>query len=67
MLTKDREDDASVRYRFGPGDTAPGLLQLDKATGDVHVLTPVPGDTDEQLFFEAAMKVRDYWRAGQFP
>jgi hypothetical protein len=67
LLIKDREDDQRVRYRFGASEAQLGLLQLDKQTGDVHELQQAPAENPQELFFPAAVKVRELRRGGAFP
>ncbi len=67
FLIKEQEDADSVRYRFGEAEAKAGLLQLDKATGDVHELKAAQAENPQELFFPAAVKVRELSRTGAFP
>jgi len=67
LLLKELEDETRVTYRFGPDEQHLGRLQLTKADGEVSELEAVPGETGDDLFTRAAVKLRQHWRAGSFP
>lgn len=43
LLIKISEDEQSVRYRFGPNEHTMGVVELDKPSGVVREIEPVPG------------------------
>jgi hypothetical protein len=67
LLVKESEDEQTVVYRFGPNEEKLGCLLLDKTSGMVKELEPVPTSTSEVLFPRAAVKLRQHWKEGNFP
>lgn len=65
-ITKTFEDPTVVRYRF-EGDGRIGSLTIAKATGEVALDAPVPGDENGHYFSRAAAKLRKHWNHGEFP
>jgi hypothetical protein len=73
-----REDSATAECRFsvrpGGGGLAvssasgrPGVVVLDRATGDVQVTNPSPDDRDGVIALRAVAKLRQHWRRGAYP
>lgn len=67
LLLKDIENDNSVVYKFGFHEEQLGKILLDKATGTVKEIEPLPTDNSDLLFPRAAVKIRQHWREGKFP
>ena len=47
--------------------TAVGALKIDKQTGDVTLLTPMPGDVDGRRFAASRHVLTKHFRNGDFP
>jgi hypothetical protein len=67
LLLREMEDEASVIYRFGSHEDYMGALLLDKSSGAVKVIKPIPAENSEALFQRASVKLRQHWKAGKFP
>lgn len=67
LLLKEKEDNIGVVYRFGPDENDLGLLWLDKSNGVVKELKQTSVNNSEAFFQRAAVKVRQHWKAGNFP
>ncbi|OCR02402.1 hypothetical protein BCD67_22285 [Oscillatoriales cyanobacterium USR001] len=67
LLLKEKEDDTSVVYHFGPDENDLGLLWLDKSSGVVKELKQTSVNNSEAFFQKAAVKIRQHWKAGDFP
>ncbi|MCL1465557.1 hypothetical protein [Argonema galeatum] len=67
LLWKEKEDDTSVVYCFGPHEKLFGKLWLDKTNGVVKEIEPVPTNNSDALFPRAAVKIRQHWKQGNFP
>ncbi len=67
VILKQSEDHSAVIYSFGSTEEKLGLLQLEKDSGNVKELEPVPEKNSESLFARAAVKVRQHWKEGLYP
>jgi hypothetical protein len=63
VMEKEAEDDASVTYRFGPGDGRWGTVRFDKTTVDYQEIEAVPGETRENHLQQAVTKILRVWRS----
>ncbi len=81
-IEKHDETDVEVAYRFvadiwepNPeiqgrsriAGQAEGLMRIIKATGEVLLDQPMPGDTNERRFNSAARKIKQHWANGEYP
>lgn len=70
-LWKSKETDAAVEYFYGPDRDHAGRLSIDKASGVVTGVDPVPGMTpDESWFFYgmlAKAKAEKMFRSRDYP
>jgi hypothetical protein len=66
-IRKINDSETDADYTFSLVDRTSGSLRINKATGDVKLLEPLPGDNEERLFARAAHKVRQHWSKGEFP
>lgn len=67
LILKNHEDESSVTYLFGPDEDYLGMLWLDKSSGEVKELQETPAENSQAFFQRAAVKVRQYWKQGEFP
>lgn len=71
-IRKTSEDSAAAEYQFErttypDEELITGLLRIDKSTGAVTLVRPMPCDDDERSFSRASRKVWLHWQAGEFP
>jgi len=66
-IRKVAESSVSVKYKFGVSDDLDGLLEIDKATGKVLVVSAPAGDEGGRISQRASVKVMKHWMAGEFP
>ena len=66
-IRKESETAQAARYRFEADTKRTGLFEIDKATGRVELLSPMPGDEKEKFFQRAAVKIVREWREGRLP
>lgn len=67
LILKDHEDESGVTYLFGPDEGYLGMLWLDKSSGDIKELQETPTQNPQAFFQRASVKVRQYWKQGEFP
>ena len=67
MIRKMIDSPASAEYMFGSDEDRLGQLKLDKATGDVVLVEPAPGDEAGALYHRAMYKIKKHWAAGELP
>jgi hypothetical protein len=67
MIRKIIENPTSVEYTLGTCEDRLGQLKLDKVTGSVVLVEPVPGDDEGALYHRATYKIKKHWAAGEFP
>ena len=63
------EDEAHADYSFmADGASQPGVLRIDKATGEVSLVQAMVGSsTADAHFHRAAHKIRQHWKQGSLP
>lgn len=61
------EPNPEIQGRFRITGQAQGLMRIIKASGEVLLDQPMPGDTNERRFNSAARKVRQHWTNGESP
>ena len=81
-IEKHAETDDDVTYRFvadiwepNPeihgrsriAGQAEGVMRIIKASGEVLLDEPMPGDANERRFNSAARKVKQHWTNGEYP
>jgi hypothetical protein len=67
MIRKITDNPTSAEYVFGTGEDRLGQLKIDKATGNVVLVEPAPGDNECALYHRATYKVKKHWAAGELP
>ena len=67
MIRKITDNPTSAEYAFGTGEDRLGQLKIDKATGNVVLVEPAPGDDEGVLYHRATYKVKKHWAAGELP
>lgn len=56
-----------AEYAFSPHDGVEGRMKIGIKTGDMHLITPCPGD-DTNTFYQCACKaVWNHWAVGKLP
>jgi hypothetical protein len=66
-LRKTFEDVGIAKYSFETDGEHHGILAINKLSGEVSLLEPLPGDGREMLFLRAAASIRKEWKDGRFP
>jgi hypothetical protein len=66
-IEKRDETPESATYAFWSAPDNAGSLRIDKASGEVSLLTPIGGDERALLYTRAAMKLRREWQQGRLP
>lgn len=66
-IKKKSESMDHVIYEYSDSNSSPGMLKLDKASGEVSEVAPAAGDESGRRFQRAAMKVMQHWKAGDLP
>lgn len=61
------EPNPEIQGRSRIAGQAEGLMRIIKATGEVLLDQPMPGDTNEKRFNSAARKIKQHWTNGEFP
>ena len=67
IIDKISEDDLVARYRFTCDGGRIGSFQIDKESGEVSLLEPMPGDERGHAFNRAAVKIMREWKQGNLP
>ena len=66
-IVKTADDGRVVQYSYNTRGNDPGLVQINRATGDVALLRPSPDDAEGLLFSRVAYKLRKHWDVGNLP
>ncbi|CAJ0696122.1 hypothetical protein [Ralstonia wenshanensis] len=74
-LRREAEDMTSATYRFTTQRyvddiaTGPvfGTFSIDKETGAIKLVVPMPGDGEKRVFIRAAQKIGRHWSQGDLP
>lgn len=61
------EDATRAEYTFSRVDGASGRVRIDKATGTVTLVTPLPGDDQGLMYSRTAYKLHKLWSKGALP
>lgn len=62
-----RDKDPRSKSRLMKVGTSRGLLRLHKSSGEMELLHPMPGDSNNQRFHSAAAKLKRHWQTGEIP
>ncbi len=63
-IEKLKEIGDSVQYRFSLLDECSGILSINKDSGDVSLIEPLPNNKGEKHYARAAYKVKKHWNNG---
>ena len=66
-IVKVGEDATSAEYSFSRAEGAGGRVRIDKATGTVTLVAPLPGDEDGLMYGRTAYKLHKLWSQGPLP
>jgi hypothetical protein len=66
-LQKSFEDKDVAKYNFGGTDDFFGVLEIDKLSGEVTLISPLSSDSNNMFFNRAGAKIRKEWKEGNFP
>ena len=66
-IRKVEETDDDATYEYGPDDDRVGRIKVLKQSGDMEVLSEVPGDEKGTFSMRAGRKLLLHWREGEFP
>ncbi len=61
------EPNPEIQGRYRIAGQAEGLMRIIKASGEVLLDQPMPGDTNDRRFKSAAQKVKQHWTNGEYP
>ena len=67
MLIKVNEDEQGVTYSFGSDSEHLGKIHLDKHQGTIQEIEPINSENYQHLLVRAEVKLRQHWKAGNFP
>jgi hypothetical protein len=67
VIRKTMDHPASAEYAFGTSEDRLGQFKIDKATSDVVLVEPAPGDDEGALYQRAMYKVKKHWATGELP
>ncbi|WP_269507030.1 hypothetical protein [Burkholderia sp. IMCC1007] len=65
-IEKIDETELIAKYRFGDAGEKYGEFEIDKKTGEVHLLAGLDGDRGH-IFNRAAVKIMREWKLGRLP
>jgi hypothetical protein len=66
-LRKPCDDANAAKYCFESDYENFGSLAIDKLSGQVTLLEPLPGDDKTLFFLRAAARIRKEWKDGRLP
>lgn len=67
-IRKVSEDSDTATFTFAPADGPQGIMTLRKASGEVELISAIPGDSPQRgIFARAAQKIRSHWKRGEVP
>ncbi|RIJ86893.1 hypothetical protein RSP822_07940 [Ralstonia solanacearum] len=66
-IEKYEETEFAAKYKFWSVDGNCGEFEINKQSGEVHILAQVSGDQPGHLFNRATVKVIREWRQGRLP
>lgn len=66
-IYKTAETPQFVDYAFSPEDGVVGVLRITRATGDMNLCTPCPGDDTNTIYQCACKAVWNHWAVGKYP
>lgn len=61
------EHQRTILYSFRPEGEGEGVLLLDKESGKIVEVQPVPHPRAPRFFRRAGRRVHQHWRRGEFP
>lgn len=67
LIQKKAEDASFTDYEFGPSEDRLGVLRLSKESGEISVITEVPGDSKQLYSLPAQRKILQHWQDGECP
>jgi hypothetical protein len=66
-IRKVYEDESAAEFCFGLSEDRLGRTRLDKATGQLSLIEPAPGDSQSRVYCRVAFKIKEHWEAGELP
>lgn len=66
-ITKMEDGERAAKYAFTSDGAHMGCLLIDKQTGDITILEPLPEDGSGALAARASARLRKEWRSGHLP
>ncbi|MBK9974472.1 MAG: hypothetical protein IPP14_06835 [Planctomycetes bacterium] len=66
-IWKSAETPQAVDYSFSPEDGVVGVLRITRATGDMNLCQPCPGDETNTIYQCACKAVWNHWAVGNYP
>ncbi len=66
-IEKLKERENTVQYKFSLLNECSGILSINKDSGDVTLIEPLPNKHGENHFARAAYKVKKHWKEGNLP
>ena len=66
-IYKIADTDSFAVYEYGPNEDCVGQIQINKETGDIEILSNVPGDEKMTSALCAKRKLYLHWKNKEFP
>jgi hypothetical protein len=66
-INKIAENEAVASYRFEGDLHRTGSFDINKQTGEISLVEPMPGDEKGHAFSRAAAKIMKEWKQGSLP
>jgi len=67
LLRKESETERDAIYFFGPDEGRFGKWMIDKRSGEIELLEPIPGDRTTFYSSRAASRLEQHFKKGEFP
>ena len=66
-IRKVHDDGVSVGYSYSLDGKRPGVLRIQKGTGQITLSSQAEGDDSLHHFYRASHKIKTAWSVGEFP
>jgi hypothetical protein len=66
-IWKSAETELHAEYTFSPEDGVVGIMRIERATGNMDLLQPCPGDESNAWYQCACKAVWNGWAVGRLP
>lgn len=66
-IEKTNEGGDKVIYRFTSDGGNSGVFEINKESGELSLLEPMPGDEEQNIYRRASIKIIREWKSGSLP